>query len=319
LNLFGLFEVNLSGRVMGAAGSLASRHGAAGAFFDGVLATILATPCTAPFLAPALGFAFSQPAPVILLIFISIGIGLSLPYVLLSWHPAWLKFLPKPGPWMEKFKVAMGFPMLATAFWLFQLMISHYGQRAWWMGIFLITIALAAWIFGEFVQRGTKHRGLASTVAVVVLLAGYIGILEAMLHWRAVEEPQVVAAKAFHAPKGIDWQPWSSEAVNKARSEGRPVLVDFTAEWCLTCNTIVKPALESAAVRQKIQEINATALLADYTRVPPVITDELKKFGRVGVPLVLVYPKDSAQPPMVYDVVTSGTLIEALNKAGVGM
>src|SRR5439155_16189439 len=178
LNLFGLFEINLSGRVLGAAGTLASKHGAAGAFFNGVLATILATPCTAPFLGVALGFAFAaQSAAIIVLMFLTVGLGLALPYVLLSWHPAWLKFLPKPGAWMEKFKIAMGFPMLATAFWLFSLLPIHYGLRAWWLGIFLIIIALAAWVFGEFGQRGRSRRGMAMVVALAFLITGYVVVL----------------------------------------------------------------------------------------------------------------------------------------------
>ena len=128
LNLFGVFEVTLGGRALDAAGGLASRHGMAGAFFNGVLATTLATPCTAPFLAPALGFAFAQDAGTIILIFSFVGLGLASPYILLSWNPAWLKFLPKPGAWMEKFKIAMGFPMLATVVWLFNVASSSYGK-----------------------------------------------------------------------------------------------------------------------------------------------------------------------------------------------
>ncbi|MEP6664587.1 MAG: protein-disulfide reductase DsbD domain-containing protein, partial [Verrucomicrobiota bacterium] len=135
LNLFGLFEINLGGRAMGAAGTLAARQGTAGAFFNGVLTTVLATPCTAPFLGAALGFAFAQTAPIIALIFLTVGMGLAFPYVVLSWQPAWLKFLPKPGAWMEKFKIAIGFPMLATAIWLFSLIPLHYGKRSWWLGI----------------------------------------------------------------------------------------------------------------------------------------------------------------------------------------
>ena len=138
LNLFGVFEVTLGGRALDTAGELASKHGAAGAFFNGVLATTLATPCTAPFLAPALGFAFSQSPATIVLIFLTVGLGLASPYILLSWNPAWLKFLPKPGAWMEKFKIAMGFPMLATVVWLFNIAASSYGKNVLWLGIFLV-------------------------------------------------------------------------------------------------------------------------------------------------------------------------------------
>ena len=162
LNLFGVFEVTLGGRTLDAAGGLASKHGAAGAFFNGVLATVLATPCTAPFLSIALGFAFAQKAPVILLMFLAVGVGLAAPYVVLSWNPAWLKFLPKPGTWMEKFKIAMGFPMLATAVWLFNLAAGSYGKPVLWLGVFLVMVAFAAWIFGEFVQRGRARQRLGA-------------------------------------------------------------------------------------------------------------------------------------------------------------
>ena len=161
LNLFGIFEVTLSGRAMGAASELASRAGAAGAFFNGVLATLLATPCTAPFLGVALGFAFTQPSAVILLTLLAVGFGLAAPYVVLSWRPNWLKFLPRPGAWMEKFKIAMGFPMLATVVWLFKLTLNHFSKSdVFWFGVVLVALAMSAWIWGEFVQRGRKRRWL---------------------------------------------------------------------------------------------------------------------------------------------------------------
>jgi len=315
LNLFGLFEVNLSGRVLGAAGTLSSKHGAAGAFFNGVLATILATPCTAPFLGAALGFAFGQPAPIIVLIFLTVGVGLALPYVLLSWNPAWLKFLPRPGAWMEKFKIAMGFPMLATAFWLFSLIPIHYGERSWWLGIFLIIIALAAWVFGEFGQRGRSRRGMAMVAALALLVTGYVVVLEGQLRWRS---PGLFGSANMtkNEPGGIPWEAWSPDALAKARAEGRPVLVDFTAKWCLTCNTIVKPALESSAVRNKFESIKGVALIGDYTRFPPEITDELSRFNRAGVPLVLVYPKNSTEQPIVLpEALTPGMIVNALERA----
>jgi thiol:disulfide interchange protein len=300
LNLFGLFEVNLSGQVMDAAGTLASKHGAAGAFFNGVLATVLATPCTAPFLSIALGFAFAQNASLIIVTFLTIGLGLASPYVILSWHPAWLKFLPKPGAWMEKFKIAMGFPMLATAVWLFSLLPIHYGGRSWWLAIFLVILALAAWIYGEFFQRARARRGVGLAACVIVLVAGYEAVLEGKLGWRSPEAGQASPGEsANHAPAGIAWQPWTAAAVSAARQQGRPVLIDFTAQWCLTCNTVVKPALENPRVRERLTEINAVPLLGDYTSFPPAITDELARFGRSGVPLVVVYSKNANEPPAV--------------------
>ena len=315
LNLFGLFEVNMSGRVLGAASNLSSGHGAGGAFFNGVLATILATPCTAPFLGAALGFAFGQTAPIIILIFLTVGVGLALPYVILSLNPAWLKFLPKPGAWMEKFKIAMGFPMLATAFWLLSLIPIHYGERAWWLGIFLIIIALAAWVFGEFGQRGRSRRGMAMVAALALLITGYVVVLEGKLRWRSPEVSGSIAI-ARNEPGGLPWEPWSTEAITKARSAGKPVLVDFTAKWCLTCNTIVKPALESTAVRDKFAAIGGVALLGDYTRFPPEITDELHRFNRAGVPLVLIYPKNRDEQPIVLpEALTPGIVVSALERA----
>ena len=314
LNLFGVFEVNLSGKVMGAAGTLASKHGYAGAFFNGVLATVLATPCTAPFLGAALGFAFAQSAGIIILIFLTVGFGLALPYVVLSWHPAWLKFLPKPGLWMERFKQAMGFPMLATAIWLMSLLPIHYGPRAWWAGIFLVLIAVAAWVFGDFYQRGRSRRGLGLVAAILILALGYGLVLEQQLHWRSPDAGTVLA-QTNDDPGGIAWKPWSREAVEAAQAAGHPVLVDFTAKWCLTCNTIVKPALENQAVRKKLEELSAVALLADYTKLPDSITQELARFGRAGVPLVLVYSPDSNRSPDVFDVVTPGVVVDALQRA----
>jgi len=317
LNLFGLFEVTLSGRAMGAAGEAASRHGSAGAFMNGVLATALATPCTAPLLGTALGFAFTQSAAMIVLFFLTIGFGLALPYLLLSFKPAWLKFLPKPGAWMERFKIAMGFPMLATAVWLFSLTITHYGKRVWWLGAFLVVVAMAAWIFGEFVQRGRTRRGLSLVIALGLLVGGYAFAVENKLRWREPVVEGASEAETFQERKdGLVWRRWSAANVAKFRAEGRPILVDFTADWCVTCNTIVKPALESASVRAKMKEINAVALLADNTTFPPEISAELQKFGRAGVPMVLVYPRDASKPAVVLpEALTAGMVVKALEDA----
>jgi thiol:disulfide interchange protein len=298
LNLFGVFEVTLSGRTMGAAGELASRHGAAGAFFNGILATVLATPCTAPFLSIALGFAFAQTTAIIILVFLAVGMGLALPYLVLSFQPSWLKFLPKPGAWMEKFKMLMGFPMLATGIWLFTLASGNTDKSGTlWFGLFLVVLALGVWIWGEFVQRGRKRRGLAAIVSI--LLVGGFG--------------------AYAATRGSDqfeWQPWSNAAVAKAQSEGHPVLVDFTADWCLTCQVNKKVAIEVPSVRAKLKQIGAVNLVGDYTRLPDAITDELNRYNRAGVPLVLVFsPNTNASPIVLPEVLTPGIVVDALARA----
>jgi thiol:disulfide interchange protein DsbD len=316
LNLFGVFEVNLGGRALDAAGGLASKHGAAGAFFNGVLATVLATPCTAPFLSIALGFAFAQKAPVILLMFLAVGVGLAAPYVVLSWNPAWLKFLPKPGAWMEKFKIAMGFPMLATAVWLFNLAAGSYGKSVLWLGIFLVLVAFAAWIFGEFVQRGRTRKVVALAIVLILLIGGYAFALENQLNWRAPVTPADATGPLKKSPDGIAWQRWSPDAIAAARAAGRPVLVDFTADWCLTCQVNKKTSIEIPSVRAKLKASNAVALLGDYTHFPESISTELNRFNRAGVPLVLVYPKDPATPPLVLpEILTPGIVLNALDRA----
>jgi len=316
LNLFGVFEFNPGGRVMGAAGELSSRHGKGGAFFNGVLATTLATPCTAPFLAPALGFAFAQSAPMIVLFFLTIGLGLAAPYVFLSWNPAWLKFLPKPGVWMERFKVTMGFPMLATAVWLFSLAIGSYGKKAVWLGIFLVIAAAAAWVFGEFVQRGRRRKTVAAIVALVLLGGGWLFALEQQLDWRHPLPPSANKSSLKESADGIDWQAWSPEALTAARATGKVVLVDFTADWCLTCQLNKKSSLEITAVRKKLEDLGAITLLGDYTYFPPAITTELNRFNRAGVPLVLVYPKKPGTAPIVLpELLTPGLVLEALERA----
>jgi len=316
LNLFGVFEVTLGGRALDAAGGLASKHGAAGAFFNGVLATVLATPCTAPFLSIALGFAFAQKAPVILLMFLAVGVGLAAPYIVLSWNPAWLKLLPKPGAWMEKFKIAMGFPMLATAVWLFNLAAGSYGKSVLWLGVFLVVVAFAAWIFGEFVQRGRVGKGVALAVVLILLVGGYAFALENQLRWRQPLTEADATGSLKESADGIDWQRWSPEAVAKARADGHPVLVDFTADWCLTCQVNKKTSIEIPSVRAKLKSMNAVALLGDYTRFPDNITTELNRFNRAGVPLVLVYPKDTAAPPIVLpEILTPGIVLDALDRA----
>jgi thiol:disulfide interchange protein DsbD len=316
LNLFGVFEVILGGRAIGAAGELASKHGAAGAFFNGVLATVLATPCTAPFLGAALGFAFAQSAVVIVLIFLTVGLGLASPYILLSWNPAWLKFLPKPGAWMEKFKIAMGFPMLATVVWLFNVAASSYGKNVLWLGLFLVIVAFAAWIFGEFVQRGRSRKGVALTMVLILLVGGYAFALEKELDWRKAMPDAGATGSLKESADGIDWQRWSPEAVATARAAGKVVLVDFTADWCLTCQVNKKTSIEISSVREKIKSLNAVALLGDYTHFPDAITTELNRYHRAGVPLVLVYPKSADAAAIVLpEVLTPGIVLDALDRA----
>jgi thiol:disulfide interchange protein DsbD len=318
LSLFGVFEINLGGRALDAAGTLARKEGPAGAFFNGVLAVALATPCTAPFLAPALGYAFAADALTILVIFTAVAAGLAAPYVLLSFQPAWLKFVPKPGAWMERFKIAMGFPMLATALWLYTLAGSRFGDAGpLWLGLFLVSLSLAAWVWGEFAQRGSRHPGAARIVALLVFALGYALALEKELEWRA---PRLATPRNTSAPvdpaHAIPWEPWSKEAVAAARRAGRPAFVDFTADWCLTCKLNERSSINVDSVRQKLRAINAATLKGDHTLQPPEITRELQNYGRAGVPLVLVFPRDPTKDALVLpELLTPDIVLRALDEA----
>lgn len=307
LNLFGVFEVTLSGGAMGVAGDLTSKEGGAGAFFNGVLAAVLATPCTAPFLATAIGFAFTQPPVVLLSIFLTVGLGLAAPFVVLCWKPGWLKLMPKPGAWMVRFKVAMGFPLLGTAIWVFWFTAGRLGSAGvLWMGLLLVLVSAAAWVWGEFGQKDGKTVG-AGITTLALLFVGYFGILEGQLDWRT--------SPGSRKPK-VDWQPWSQSAVAKAVGEGRPVLVDFTADGCLNCQINKKTSIEIKSTADLIRSQKVTALEGDFTDLDPAIAAELQKFGRRGVPLVLVYSKDPAKPPRVLPtVLTPGIVKEALEWA----
>jgi thiol:disulfide interchange protein DsbD len=306
LNLFGVFEITLSGKALGAASELSGRSGFSGAFMNGVLATILATPCTAPFLGVALAFAFSQPPIVIIAVFLAAGAGLAFPFVAICWNPTLLKLLPKPGAWMEKFKNAMGFPMLATAVWLMWVSSSREDDELW-LGLFLVVLALAAWIWGTFVQRGTRGRAVAIVICLLVVGTDYGAILEGQLQWRSPPESKSA---------GIDWKTWSADAVEEARKAGHPVLVDFTAKSCLTCKLNLASSIDIDRTRAELKKINAVALKADYTLEDPVIGRELHKFGTSGVPLVLVYSPDVSKDPQVLPTFLTPTIVnEALDKA----
>jgi thiol:disulfide interchange protein/DsbC/DsbD-like thiol-disulfide interchange protein len=298
LNLFGVFEITLSAAATGAASELASRQGYSGAFFNGVLATMLATPCTAPFLGAALAFAFTQPPLVIVLVFLAVAAGFAFPFVMLCWEPRWLKLLPKPGAWMGKFKVALGFPMLATAVWLAWLSAGG-GDEVLWLGLVLVVLSLAAWVWGEFVQRGTRHRGLAVAICLALL---------------AVDGGLLFQSKPDK--EAIQWQVWSPQAVEAAQQAGHPALVDFTAKSCLTCQVNKKSSLEIGRTRAKLKETGAVAFEGDFTREDPAIARELERFHRDGVPLVLVYSKDAGREPEVLPVIlTPSIVLNALERA----
>lgn len=359
LNLFGVFEVLVSGRATTAATRLSSKSGNAGAFWGGCFTTLLGTPCMAPGLAAAAGVALSsQTSPAIMiLLFLTMGVGLALPYVLASFIPGFIRILPKPGLWMHHFKVIMGFPMAAASLWLLTLNDIHYGKAGiFWIGMFLVAISLIAWIYGSFIQKATRGHGLAWFFIVIGLVSSYFFILESRLDWRnpsAVAEeapaPAMVSGASFRElleksdlppqlsadPEvqkvlgilsgtwedqneeiALTWKPWSPEAVAAARSEGRPVFVDFTASWCVNCKENKRRAIDIPQTMDRFREVNAVLLRGDYTRQPPEITAVLREFNVGGVPLNLIYPPDSSKDPIVLPTyLTPASIQEALDRA----
>ena len=317
LNLFGVFEVNLGGGASGKVNELASREGYMGAFFNGLLATALATPCTAPFLAPAMGVALTQSNGVIIASMCAVAAGLAFPFVLLTFQPGWLGFLPKPGKWMVQFKQMMGFPMLAAAIWVLSFTGPMFGKGGvMWLGVLLCVVALAAWVFGEFMQRTVPKSSAPLAVCAFILVTGYAAALEWGLDWRHPESRKIAKGGIEVKAGGIQWKEWNPEAVAEARSAGHPVLIDFTADWCMSCKYTKSRALEVKPVIQKLKELGGIAFLADWTDRDPVITKALHQHQRGAVPLVLVYPPKGeaiVMPPVMNG---PGKVLEALDKAG---
>jgi thiol:disulfide interchange protein DsbD len=308
LNLFGVFEINLPQWLSRRAVAAESAHGDAGSFFQGVFATVLATPCTAPFLGTALGFAFTQSAIVILAMFGSIALGMSLPYFLLSAQPAWLKFLPKPGPWMLRVKQLMGFLLIATLLFLLSVLGAQRGVAALiWTCAFLLVLSVVCWLKGAFVTPIASARTRASVLLLMLLLvigSGYYFIGE---KFQSVSE---VASTTVSAGSG--WEKFTPERLASELQQGHPVFIDFTAEWCITCKFNESTVLETAAVRAAFSEHQVVKLKADWTNGDPAITKLLKQFGRPGVPLYVLYPGGRAQPYVFPELLTKNIVLEKL-------
>ncbi len=295
LNLFGVFEISLPETANRGLLGWTAQEGNAGAFFQGVFATILATPCTAPFLGTALGFAFTQSALVILLMFLAIAAGMSAPYFLLSAQPAWLRFLPKPGPWMLHVKQLMGFFLLATFLFLISVLGAERGLGAViWSCAFFLVVSLVCWMKGAFATPAASTSARFVTWALMILFLAGSGFYFIGKKFQAAR-PSTAAS----APEG-DWQPFTPARLEAERAAGHDVFVDFTAAWCLTCKFNEATVLESAEVRGAFQRAGITKLKADWTNADPVITKILKQFGRPGVPLYVLYPANPAAEPFVF-------------------
>jgi len=307
LNLSGVFHIG-SGLQGAGHGPLSRLPGAAGAFFTGVLAVVVAAPCTAPFMAFALGAALLMPWPMALAVFLMLGLGLALPYVLISLSPRLLARLPRPGAWMETLRNLLAFPMYGAALWLAWV----YGRQtadalALLFGAGLM-LALALWLYGRS-QAASGTRRLAGIAAALSLIAALgLGVLAA----RAGPASSKTAA-SVSTP--LPSQPWSEAAVQAALAEGRPVLVNFTADWCVTCKINEGAALSSPRTAEAMQAANAVYLVGDWTRRDDAITAELQRHGRSGVPLYLLYQPGQAAPRILPQLLTEGAVVGALKDA----
>lgn len=307
LNLFGVFEISLPQSMTRSLLSTAERKDDLGSFFQGVFATVLATPCTAPFLGTALGFAFTQSPAVVLLMFVAVAAGMSAPYLVLSAQPAWLKFLPQPGPWMLHMKQFMGFLLLATLVFLLYVLGAQCGlDGVIWASCFLLIVAIACWVKGAFIVPSASAATRRTSLVLVLML-----VLAGGLYF---------VGDKFHAAKiGIgetqlagDWQPFTPERLKAELGQGHAVFVDFTAAWCLTCKFNEKTVLEAAPVRDAFQRHGIVKLKADWTSGDPAITKLLKQFGRPGVPLYVLYPGKSEKPIVFPELLTKSILLDKL-------
>ena len=302
LNLSGVFHIG-SG-LQGAGSSRFSRlSGPAGAFFTGILAVIVAAPCTAPFMALALGAALVMPWPMALMVFLMLGLGLALPYVLISFSPRLLARLPRPGPWMESLRNLLAFPMYGTALWLAWVFARQTGEALGLLFIAALLTALGLWLYGKAQGNGRKPPLIAAILALIAALAAGIVAARAPVTTTSDEAPH----------SAIPSQAWSQAAVQAALSEGRPVLVNFTADWCVTCKINEGAALSSARTAKAIEDTNTLYLVGDWTARDDAITAELQAHGRSGVPLYLVYTPGQPEPMILPQLLTEGTVIKALN------
>ena len=310
LNLFGVFEISLPQSMTRGLLSTTERKDDLGSFFQGVFATVLATPCTAPFLGTALGFAFSQSAVVILAMFVAIAAGMSAPYLLLSAQPAWLRFLPKPGPWMEHVKQLMGFLLLATLLFLLYVLGAQRGlEGAIWASCFLLVISVACWMKGAFVLP-TASVAKRTVVLVLMLLL----VLGSGIYFIGGKFRSANAALADSRLRG-DWQAFTPERLQAELDQEHSVFVDFTAAWCITCKFNEANVLESTEVREAFQRHAIVKLKADWTNGDPTITKLLQKFGRPGVPLYVLYPGKNEEPIVFPEVLTKGMVLEKIQTA----
>jgi thiol:disulfide interchange protein len=321
LSLAGQFEIGLS--LTSTGGSLLAKQGYAGSFFTGVLAVIVATPCTAPFMGAALGYALGAPVAVTFAVFTALALGLATPYVALTLQPAWTRFLPRPGAWMEVLKQAVSVPIFITVIWLAWVVTSGYGAEllAALLASFLL-LAVAGWFLGRWPAKRWATVVAVLIAASVVTLAFFSGIESERVtpgfdanHVLTMQITPQESSKLQNS-SGSNWQPWSADAVQKSIAAGQPVFVDFTASWCLSCQVNERVALSRPEVMQAFAAKNVALFRADWTREDPAITEALTGLGRSGVPVYALYTPGQGDPVLLPQVLTPGIVMDAVAKLG---
>ena len=302
LSLSGVFS--LGGRVGNLGQALAGRTGPAGDFFTGMLACVVASPCIAPFMGSALAYAFTASTPMALAVFLMLGLGLALPFLLIGLVPALADRLPKPGAWMETFKQALAFPMYLTALWLAWVLGKQRGVDAMALLVAGLTVlALALWWFERRRWTGhALHRGLALALALVALLP-------VVAVGRLAPPAATAGADATHVP-------YSAERLAALRAAGTPVFVNMTADWCVTCKANERRVLSGTAFADALADAGATYMVGDWTNVDPEIGAFLETHGAVGVPLYVVYPAGGGEGEVLPALLSDTVVVEALGRAG---
>jgi thiol:disulfide interchange protein len=310
LNLSGVFEVGTS--LQGVGTGLASQRGLAGAFFTGALAVVVAAPCTAPFMGPALGWALTQTPVAALTVFLALGIGFAAPFVAVAFIPGLLSRLPRPGAWMEVFKKALAFPMYAAAGWLVWVLTLQAGPEA--LARILaaaVIVALACWLAGFAARRAANgQRAIGLVIAATVLAVLAIG--SAVYPRYAQAQP---AGAAAVAAADLPTEAYTPDKLAALQAQGKPVFVNYTAAWCVSCQVNDRVALSTAKVADAFKARGVTYMKADWTNRDATIAADLARFGRAGVPLYLVYGADGGAPQILPSILTEGVVLKALDKA----
>jgi thiol:disulfide interchange protein/DsbC/DsbD-like thiol-disulfide interchange protein len=301
LNLSGVYEI----AGFGGGESLTRAGGASGSFFTGILAVAVAAPCTAPFMAAALGYALTQSAVIALGIFLALGLGFALPFVLIGLSPALMRALPKPGAWMNYLKQALAFAMYGTAAWLVWVLAQQAGANAVAAVLAAVVVAgFGAWIWGATRLLSPRGRGIGALVTLIALAVALSFL------WFLKSAPPAAAANINVT--GISSEPYSEARLASLRAENRPVFINATAAWCITCLVNDETALSSAKVRQAFADKHVAYLIADWTRRDPAITALLASHGRSGVPLYLYYAPGNPEPVVLPQILTEGEVLATL-------